>query len=326
VADDEPNFNQVLRAELERRGHQAFAAYDGHEAVEAVRQRDLDLVLLDCRIPLVEGGDVLRRVRDLRPDLPVIVISAYDSPEARTEAESAGAHGYLVKPFDMDELLDMVAAVLAERSGAAPTEVDADQVLALIKRGQALTIEVPAGEAAGEYEVWAEAEPEAAVAVSMPRSGGRAVHIPLRTEVYLTLGLSGGFYQLETAVIGLSLGSERPILLLQRPTAAWSDQRRRYARHDLRFPVVCRVVEDGNEYDLEAQAESLSLGGVRVATSQPIVRGAQVTVESDQAPGGGSLSRVGRVVWTTREQSDGVCYRAGIQFLDAPPAAPGGVN
>jgi len=326
VADDEPNLNQVLRAELERKGYQAFAAYDGQEALAAIRELGFDLVLLDFRLPHTDDGDTLRSVREVRPDLPVIVMTAYDSAEVRAGAEEAGAEGYVVKPFDIDDLLDMVAAALAKRSGVAPVEVNAETVLALIKRGQAMTLEVAAGEQAGQYEVWAEAEPAAALAVSMPRSGGRPVRVPLRAEVLLSVGLREGCYQFESMVVGLSVASKRPVLLLQRPTAAWCEQRRRYPRHDVRFPVVCHILNDDTDQAIEAEAESLSLGGLRLATSQPITRGAQVKVEASEAPGAGSLSRVGRVVWTTREQSETVRYCAGIQFTDTPAAAAGGAR
>jgi len=326
VADDEPNFNQVLRAELERRGYQAFAAYDGQEALAAIRELGFDLVLLDFRLPHTDDGDALRGMREARPDLPVIVMTAYDSAEARAGAQEADAEGYVVKPFDVEDLLDMVAAALAKHSGAAPVEVDAEMVLALVKRGQAMTLEVSVGEHAGQYEVWAEAQPGTAVAVSMPRSGGRSVRIPLRTEVLLSVGLSGGCYQFESVVVGLSVGSERPTLLLQRPTVAWCEQRRRYPRHDMRFPVVCHVLHGNTDRAIEAEAENLSLGGLRLASSLPIERGAQVKVEATEAPGRGPLSRVGRVVWTTREESETVRYCAGIQFVDPPRSAAEGAD
>jgi two-component system response regulator AtoC len=104
VVDDEKNFRKLVVRELERRGHQAWAAEDGVEALEALQQRAADVVLLDLKMPGLGGIDVMRRLKE-RPEPPeVIVMTGYASTPTAIEAMKLGAYDYVTKPCKIERL------------------------------------------------------------------------------------------------------------------------------------------------------------------------------------------------------------------------------
>ena len=88
-------------------GYQVVLADSGQEAVFQVRQNDVDLVLLDLNMPQVDGWEVLRQIRAMKPSLPVIIITAQAHQMA--QAAAAGARALCEKPLDLPYLLDLVA-------------------------------------------------------------------------------------------------------------------------------------------------------------------------------------------------------------------------
>jgi DNA-binding response OmpR family regulator len=107
----------------------AFAGYDvlqsgrGDEGLEIALRQDFDLLLLDLVLPAVEGLEILRQVRHVRPTLPVIILSARGEEEDRIAGLQLGADDYVVKPFSVKELLARVEAVL-RRSPQRPWDVE----------------------------------------------------------------------------------------------------------------------------------------------------------------------------------------------------------
>jgi two-component system response regulator HydG len=105
IVDDEKSHRLMLRAHLEREGFQIVEASDGHEAVERVNERSFDLVLMDIRMPTMDGIEALKRIQEAAAATPVIMMTAYGSINSAVEALKAGAADYLTKPLDMDELI-----------------------------------------------------------------------------------------------------------------------------------------------------------------------------------------------------------------------------
>lgn len=104
VADDETNFRKLLVRELERRGYQAWAAEDGVKALEVLQQREVDIVLLDLKMPGLGGIDVMRRLKE-HPEPPeVIVMTGYASIPTAIEAVKLGAYDYVTKPCKIEKL------------------------------------------------------------------------------------------------------------------------------------------------------------------------------------------------------------------------------
>jgi len=123
VVDDEPAFREMIRLILEEDGHRAHLAASGIEALKRLRAdySQLDLVILDLRMPGVDGLEVLEELRELAPDLPVLVATGYASGEEKEKAKAAGARKILEKPYRVVDLRNALAEVLGppRRVGAA---------------------------------------------------------------------------------------------------------------------------------------------------------------------------------------------------------------
>jgi DNA-binding response OmpR family regulator len=126
IEDDAPIRRGVVDA-LTYAGYAVLEAGDGHEGRQMALRRELDLLLLDMVLPGVLGLDILREVRNVRPTLPVIILSARGEEQDRVNGLRLGADDYVVKPFSVSELLARVAAVL-RRSPARPTDVEELQI------------------------------------------------------------------------------------------------------------------------------------------------------------------------------------------------------
>lgn len=105
VVDDEPNYLIILTEILRDEGFEVFAAENGEKALEIVRTADLDLVLTDMQMPVMGGMELLRQVKTINNNLPVIMLTAYGEVEKAVAAMRDGAFNYLTKPFKNDELI-----------------------------------------------------------------------------------------------------------------------------------------------------------------------------------------------------------------------------
>lgn len=118
VAEDEKYLNRVLVKLLTQAGYAVDGCADGQEALDYLESTSAyDAAVLDIMMPQVDGLTVLRRLRSQGSSLPVLLLTARDAVESRVEGLDAGADDYLVKPFDSQELLARVRALL-RRGGA----------------------------------------------------------------------------------------------------------------------------------------------------------------------------------------------------------------
>jgi CheY-like chemotaxis protein len=109
--DDEPAIREVLVSALEDEGYEVYAAPNGLAALDSVLAHPPDLILLDMRMPVMDGWAFAGAYRRLPgPHAPLVVVTAARSP--RDWAASVGADGVLAKPFDLDHLLDTVTRLL----------------------------------------------------------------------------------------------------------------------------------------------------------------------------------------------------------------------
>jgi two-component system, NtrC family, response regulator AtoC len=116
VVDDEPGIRAILGRVLRDHQHQVVEAGGGEEALDRVRERKPDLVLLDVRLrPDIDGLATLRRLAETQPALDVIMMTAFGSIRSAVEAMRAGAFDYITKPFDNDELMLLIDRALAVR-------------------------------------------------------------------------------------------------------------------------------------------------------------------------------------------------------------------
>ena len=109
VADDEANMRWVLERALTKAGYEVETVEDGQLALERALVERPDLVLVDLKMPKIDGLSVLRTLKEYYPDLLIVMMTAHGSTSTAVEAMKAGAQDYLMKPFDIDELLITVA-------------------------------------------------------------------------------------------------------------------------------------------------------------------------------------------------------------------------
>ncbi len=115
VVDDDATHRKMLSAVLETAGYQTSEAADGLAAVTAVEEKYVDLVLMDIRMKGLHGIEAQKRIRDLSPGIPVILMTAYASVDTAVSALKSGAYDYLTKPVDVDELLLLIKKALDHR-------------------------------------------------------------------------------------------------------------------------------------------------------------------------------------------------------------------
>ncbi len=110
VVDDEPQIMQLCVKVLSRAGHEAEGVTHGEEALGRLASAAVDLLVVDYKMPGLNGFEVIRRARSLCPDLRVVMITGHGTREVVGEALEGGLNGVLVKPFTPDELIQTIAA------------------------------------------------------------------------------------------------------------------------------------------------------------------------------------------------------------------------
>jgi len=114
VVDDDPASRDLLRKVLATEGHQVVQAADGREALAELQRQPADLVVSDIRMPDVDGVQLLERLREVAPDVPVILVTAFGDVEGAVEAIRRGAFDYLPKPYDVDGIRMLVRRALTQ--------------------------------------------------------------------------------------------------------------------------------------------------------------------------------------------------------------------
>ncbi|MGQ9914467.1 MAG: sigma-54-dependent transcriptional regulator [Thermogutta sp.] len=118
IVDDEPDICWGLQRLAERLGHSAAIAADGEAALKSVEASSPDLVLLDVRLPGRDGLEIMREIRFLRADVPIVIMTAYGDLEIAVRAMRQGALDYLVKPFELAAVRRLIERALQPRVSA----------------------------------------------------------------------------------------------------------------------------------------------------------------------------------------------------------------
>lgn len=122
VVDDEEVVRRSYARILDEMDCDAQAAADGEQALHAMEQRPFDVVLLDLRMPGVQGLDVLKTIKHRWPASEVVIITGYPSVESAREALQLGACDYLAKPADPDEVIDAARCAMRRKRWALKAE------------------------------------------------------------------------------------------------------------------------------------------------------------------------------------------------------------
>ena len=115
VIEDEEKIARFIELELKHEGYEVSKAFDGREGLEMAQSGSFDLILLDIMLPLLNGLEVLRRIRKMS-EVPVIMLTARDAVMDKVSGLDAGADDYITKPFSMPVLIRKIAAILRRTS------------------------------------------------------------------------------------------------------------------------------------------------------------------------------------------------------------------
>ncbi len=108
VVDDEEGMREFLGILLQKEGYQVETAQSGEEALARLGKDRFELVITDLKMPKMSGIEVLNRIKEKDPDVGVVLITAYASTETAVDAMRGGAFDYLAKPFDVEEMKEVV--------------------------------------------------------------------------------------------------------------------------------------------------------------------------------------------------------------------------
>jgi len=123
VVDDEPRYIRAVQANLEARGYEVLSAQNGQTAIELARRKEPDLILLDIRMPGLNGYEVCERIREFS-SVPIIMLTALSDDVNKVRGLDTGADDYVTKPFSIAELIARVRAALRRAALSKQTEHD----------------------------------------------------------------------------------------------------------------------------------------------------------------------------------------------------------
>jgi len=116
VADDSPTVNRLISYMLEKEGYRVISVSDGKTALDKALNEPLDAVLLDIMMPRLDGMQVLKKIKDEKPRLPVIILTAKNKDKDIKNALDLGANDYITKPFETAAVAEKLKQVLEEKN------------------------------------------------------------------------------------------------------------------------------------------------------------------------------------------------------------------
>lgn len=128
VVEDEKPISDILKFNLVKSGYEVLCAYDGEEGLRLALEENIDLMLLDVMLPKMEGFDVLKRVREKKQNVPILMLTAREEEVDKILGLEWGADDYITKPFSMRELLARVKANLRRTVAEEPAASDGEAV------------------------------------------------------------------------------------------------------------------------------------------------------------------------------------------------------
>jgi len=134
ILEDDESVAKLLKQATQEAGYNVRLVEDGFVALDQAKSNDLDLLMLDVMVPRLNGFEITRRLRDSGVSTPILIITARDTLEDKVKGLDAGADDYIVKPFELAELLARVRALLRRGSPSGGTLKVADLVLDLQAR------------------------------------------------------------------------------------------------------------------------------------------------------------------------------------------------
>ncbi|HEY3414280.1 MAG TPA: response regulator [Armatimonadota bacterium] len=308
LVDDERNLVRVLEARLRREGYSTLAAYDGAEALTVLRRYAVHAVVLDVQMSGLSGQETLKAIHAIRPELPVVLMSAYGKPEGLTDFVT-----YLEKPFNLDMMVTAVANALKTRRVVGSSS----SAFALFTPGQVLRMVVPdaGGLCYGTGAV--QDETEDTLVVTAPVKDGRAVIPSAGAAVRVTLTGRDALYSFNSRVQD-AMPAPRSGLVLSKPDIIERHQRRAATRVPVAWPVRLEVLPPGDKgkpFKLSTSWESVNVSqtGMMVSGEATVPANSSVLF-SVAIPGAGDpLQGRARVVWDATTPNER--FTMGLEFV-----------
>lgn len=116
IVEDDERLASLIKRVLEEHAYASTVAYDGMMGLKLARQHDYDLIITDVVLPKMDGIEMCKAIRNIKPDVPIIMLTALGTTDDKVEGFDAGADDYLVKPFDFRELQVRIRALLKRGS------------------------------------------------------------------------------------------------------------------------------------------------------------------------------------------------------------------
>lgn len=119
VVDDEPEFGRLFASVLTEMGHEVSTAIGGRQGLAKIRENPPDILFLDIKMPQMDGLECLRRIRKIKREFVIVVMTGYGDVQSAREAMRLGADEYICKPFDLEDLKRLVNELVGEPVGDA---------------------------------------------------------------------------------------------------------------------------------------------------------------------------------------------------------------
>ena len=113
IVDDDVGMGETMSDIMEDKGYRTVIALDGYEAVEKARETAFDIILMDIKMPGMDGVETFRQIKKIHPETAVVMMTAYAVEDLIREALREGAYGVLYKPFDMERMIGLIEDVRA---------------------------------------------------------------------------------------------------------------------------------------------------------------------------------------------------------------------
>ena len=126
MVEDEEHLHETLRLNLELEGYEVTSAYDGSQAMKSIQQEYFDVIVLDIMLPEMDGISVTESVRLQNNDVPILILSAKNTPADKITGLKKGADDYLTKPFNLEELLLRVDKLISKNKRIQDRETVGD--------------------------------------------------------------------------------------------------------------------------------------------------------------------------------------------------------
>lgn len=126
IVDDNISLAKTMSLILKRKGYEATTAPDGPAAIKRIKERPFDLIFMDIKMPLMDGVETYRKIKKIRPETIVIMMTAYAVEDLVAQALKEGAYGIIYKPLDIEKMISLIEKSRKKKQGALILIVDDD--------------------------------------------------------------------------------------------------------------------------------------------------------------------------------------------------------